>query len=492
MSNLIRISNLTKKYKKNFALDNLNLEIDNGVVVGLLGPNGSGKTTLIKIIAGLVKSYSGEITINGTKPGPVTKSYVSYLPDRNILGNFNKISHCVKYFNKFFEDFDSEKCFNLLESLSLNKDMKISSLSKGMLEKLHLALVLSRNATLYILDEPIAGVDPLARDEILDAIINNIEPDSTMIISTHLVRDIENIFTEVAFISNGKIIEYDNADNIRIKRGMTIDESYKRIFGGENNFVKADNFDDNNSNVDNSVEELLNDEEFIDEEIQVETTENTEENSSTEDIIVNQVFKADHSNNDVPVDNVFHEELRQADVSNENIQVQDNKEDLEKEDENIQSENILIEDKSINNDDLPKEEIINKESTGKENKNNSIEKEIQVETTENPLKKGETIIFNISDEDLETEKKQAEKNIQNNDSKISEKTKNNNNKKRIEVVDIPQDDLFNNFNNNENLNKPKRNSEYDDVRDDILVGSENKNKNIINKNSEKNNFGGDK
>lgn len=232
MNNIVQISNLTKKYNSNIALDNLNLELKNGTVVGLLGPNGSGKTTLIKILAGLLRSYSGEVLINDEAPGPITKAYVSYLPDRNVLNNFNKISDSIKFFEDFFEDFNTTKCKEILNSLALKEDSKIKSLSKGMVEKLHLSLILARKAKLYILDEPIAGVDPVARDEILNAIIDNIEPESTMIISTHLVRDIENIFDEVAFISNGKIIEYDIAENIRTQSGISIDEKYKEIFGG--------------------------------------------------------------------------------------------------------------------------------------------------------------------------------------------------------------------------------------------------------------------
>ena len=232
MSNIVNISNLTKKYNNNFALDNLSLELESGNVVGLLGPNGSGKTTLIKILAGIMKSYTGEVFIDGNEPGPITKSYVSYLPDRGFLNNFSKISDCLKYFQDFFIDFDIEKCRRILNSLSLDENLKVSSLSKGMNEKLHLSIVLARKAKLYILDEPIAGVDPVARDEILKTIIDNIEPDSSMIICTHLVRDIENIFDEVAFISNGKIIEYNSTENIRIENGVSVEERYKEIFGG--------------------------------------------------------------------------------------------------------------------------------------------------------------------------------------------------------------------------------------------------------------------
>ncbi|WP_100065970.1 ABC transporter ATP-binding protein [Miniphocaeibacter massiliensis] len=232
MSNLINISNLTKLYGKNTALDNLNLDIESGKVVGLLGPNGSGKTTLIKIIAGLMKSYSGKVLVDGKEPNEITKAYVSYLPDRNFLLNQPKVKDGISFFKDFFEDFDQEKCHRILNKLNINEESKISSLSKGMKEKLNLALILSRKAKVYILDEPIAGVDPIARDEILNVIIENIEPGSTMLICTHLVRDIENIFDDVAFISNGKIIKYDSTENIRIETGGSIDEAYREVFGG--------------------------------------------------------------------------------------------------------------------------------------------------------------------------------------------------------------------------------------------------------------------
>ncbi|MDL2310869.1 ABC transporter ATP-binding protein [Peptostreptococcaceae bacterium OttesenSCG-928-C18] len=235
MSNILSISNLTKAYGNNVAIDDLTLNIESGKVVGLLGPNGSGKTTLIKIIAGLLKSYKGNVFIDHNEPSSVTKAYVSYLPDRNFLVNQSKVKDSLIFFEDFFKDFDVEKCNRILSKLNINIDSKISTLSKGMIEKLNLALVLSRKAKLYILDEPIAGVDPVARDEILNVIIENIEPESTMIICTHLVRDIENIFDDVAFISNGKIIKYESTEKIRMETGNSIDQTYKEIFGGAYN-----------------------------------------------------------------------------------------------------------------------------------------------------------------------------------------------------------------------------------------------------------------
>ncbi len=232
MNNIVKISNLIKKYNNNLALDNLNLTIESGRVIGLLGPNGSGKTTLIKILAGLIKSYSGEVSIDGKTPSHITKEYISYLPDRNFLINLTTIASSVEFFKDFFKDFDENKCSKILQSLNLQLDSKINTLSKGMTEKLSLALILSRKAKLYILDEPIAGVDPVARDEILNAIIENIEPGSSLIVCTHLVRDIETIFDDVAFINNGKIIKYDTTENLRIETGNSIDQCYKDIFGG--------------------------------------------------------------------------------------------------------------------------------------------------------------------------------------------------------------------------------------------------------------------
>src|SRR5690606_1486339 len=200
-------------------------------VVGILGPNGSGKTTLIKILTGILRPTKGEVYIDGNKPGVITKSIVSYLPDRNFLYDWMKIQDAINFFKDFYQDFDENKAYGLLEFMKLDRDMKINSLSKGMMEKLNLTLVLSRNAKVYILDEPIAGVDPVARDQILDAIINNYNEDSTMLITTHLVRDMENIFDDVVFLREGEIYMQGNAESLREEKGMQIDDLYKEIFG---------------------------------------------------------------------------------------------------------------------------------------------------------------------------------------------------------------------------------------------------------------------
>ena len=230
MKNIIEIKNLTKNYSKKTALDNLNLILEGGRVLGVLGPNGSGKTTLIKILTGLLRQSKGEVLIDGKNIGVYTKSIVSYLPDRNFLYEWMSIDDAQKFYKDFYTDFDEEKFEHLLNFMELEKSMKISSLSKGMHEKLNLSLVLSRNSKVYILDEPIAGVDPVARDQILDAIINNYNKDSSMIITTHLVRDMENIFDDVIFLREGKIILKESAEVLREQRGKQIDDLYKEIF----------------------------------------------------------------------------------------------------------------------------------------------------------------------------------------------------------------------------------------------------------------------
>ncbi len=231
MNNIVEIKNLTKKYSNKVALNNISLSIEEGKVVGILGPNGSGKTTLIKILTGLLRQTSGEVLIDGHKIGVYTKRVVSYLPDRNFLYKWMKIKDALDFFKDFYSDFDEAKFEELLEFMKLDKNMKIDTLSKGMHEKLNLSLVLSRNAKLYVLDEPIAGVDPVARDQILNAIINNYNEKSSMIITTHLVRDMENILDEVVFLKEGNVILQGSAEDLREERGKQIDDIYKEIFG---------------------------------------------------------------------------------------------------------------------------------------------------------------------------------------------------------------------------------------------------------------------
>ncbi|NLJ77872.1 MAG: ABC transporter ATP-binding protein [Tissierellia bacterium] len=231
MGNIVEVRNLTKTYSNNKALDDIDLDVEAGKVVGILGPNGSGKTTLIKILTGLLRQTRGEVAIEGQQVGTYTKSIVSYLPDRNFLYDWMKIDDACRLYRDFYSDFDESKFESLLEFMKLERPMKIAALSKGMHEKLNLSLVLARNAKLYVLDEPIAGVDPVARDQILDAIINNYSRNSSMLITTHLVRDMENLFDDVVFLNDGEIVLEGNAEALREERGKQIDDIYKEIFG---------------------------------------------------------------------------------------------------------------------------------------------------------------------------------------------------------------------------------------------------------------------
>lgn len=230
MDNILRTENLSKSYFNQKALQGVNLTIPQGKIVGLLGPNGSGKTTFLKIAAGLLHPSSGQMLIDGQEPGVYTKSIVSYLPDIEYFFKWGKIKDAVQYFNDFYSDFDEKKAFELLEFMKLDTNSKIKSLSKGMNEKLKLTLVLSRKAKLYILDEPLGGVDPTTREKILDAIINNFSENSSMIITTHLVNDIERIFDVVAFISAGEIVLQGNAEELRLSKNKSIDELYREVF----------------------------------------------------------------------------------------------------------------------------------------------------------------------------------------------------------------------------------------------------------------------
>ncbi|MCR1934585.1 ABC transporter ATP-binding protein [Clostridium tepidum] len=230
MDKILTCSNLKKGYFNKNALNGLGMEVKKGRIVGLLGPNGSGKTTFLKIAAGILKASSGEILIDGETPGVNTKAKVSYLPDKNFLYKWMKIKDAVEFYKDFYADFNEKKCNELLQFMNLDKESKVTALSKGMLEKLLLTLILSRKAKLYLLDEPLGGVDPVSRDKILDAIVNNYSEDSTIIVTTHLVNDIERIFDDVFFISEGEIALSGVAEELRMEKGMSIDELYKEVF----------------------------------------------------------------------------------------------------------------------------------------------------------------------------------------------------------------------------------------------------------------------
>lgn len=228
--NLIEIKNVSKSYGKKQALNNINITVEPGKIYGLLGPNGSGKTTLIKLINGLLTPTTGEILIKGNKPGIESKKIISYLPERTYLNMNIKVKELLNYFEDFYEDFNKTKAQELLKKLDINEEDKLKTMSKGTKEKVQLILVMSRKANIYILDEPIGGVDPASRDYILETILNNFDKNSSMIISTHLIQDIENILDNVIFINKGNIVLNDIADNIRNEKGKTIDQVFREEF----------------------------------------------------------------------------------------------------------------------------------------------------------------------------------------------------------------------------------------------------------------------
>ena len=227
---ILECKGLTKDYGNKKALDGIDLTIKKGRIVGLLGPNGSGKSTLIKLANGLLTPTNGEILIKGMKPGVETKRIVSYLPERTYLNNWMRVSDIIKFFSDFYEDFNSEKAYDMLGKLKINANDKLKTMSKGTKEKVQLILVMSREADLYFLDEPIAGVDPAARDYILNTIITNYNENSTIVISTHLISDIEKVLDDVIFISYGEIYLTKSVDDIREEEGKSVDELFREVF----------------------------------------------------------------------------------------------------------------------------------------------------------------------------------------------------------------------------------------------------------------------
>ena len=227
---LLEIKNLNKSFDNRKILDDINLVIPRGKIIGLLGKNGAGKTTLIKLINDLLTKDSGEILFEGKEIGIYSKSRIAYLPERTYLDKGMKVSQVIAYFKEFYEDFNIDKAYKLLSDLSLDSSIKISKMSKGMQEKLQLILVMSREADIYILDEPLGGVDPATRDYILDTILSNFKEGASVIISTHLISDIERILDEVIFMDNGKIILTSQADELRIKENSSIDDVFRRMF----------------------------------------------------------------------------------------------------------------------------------------------------------------------------------------------------------------------------------------------------------------------
>ncbi len=231
MNPLIEIRGLSKCYeKKKLALDNLTLTLPKGRIIGLLGPNGSGKTTLIKLLTGLLTPTAGTVTINGKPIGIETKNRVAYLPERTYLQDTMRVSDTIEFFQQFYEDFRPERAKEMLQALGIDQSARLKTLSKGTKEKVQLILVMSRDADLYVLDEPIAGVDPAARDYILHTIISNYNENATILISTHLISDIESVLDEVVFIRYGHLILYNSVDNIREHFGKSIDAYFREVF----------------------------------------------------------------------------------------------------------------------------------------------------------------------------------------------------------------------------------------------------------------------
>lgn len=230
MDYLLEANNLSKKYGNTVGLLPIDLILPKGKIIGLLGPNGSGKTTLIKLIAGLLKPTTGTIAVCGMPIGPETKALVSYLPDRDYFDSGLKINTLLDYFQDFYKDFDRERAETMLTGLGIDLTKRFSTLSKGTREKVQLSLVMSRRAKLYLLDEPIAGVDPAARDFILHTIISNYDPEATVLISTHLIADVESVLQEFIFVNQGRIIRQGTVEDVHNQDGKTLDELFREVF----------------------------------------------------------------------------------------------------------------------------------------------------------------------------------------------------------------------------------------------------------------------
>lgn len=230
MSVLLECRDVTKRYGSKVALDHVNLTLESGHIIGLLGPNGSGKTTLIKLINGLLTPEEGELLVKGGPIGVESKKVISYLPDNTYLNHNKKVREILDYFEDWYQDFDTIRAYDMLAKLGINPNDKLKAMSKGTKEKVQLILVMSRRADLYVLDEPIAGVDPAARDYILSTILTNYDPGATILISTHLISDVEQILDEIIFIQNGKIRLTSSVEDIRMNEGKSVDALFREVF----------------------------------------------------------------------------------------------------------------------------------------------------------------------------------------------------------------------------------------------------------------------
>lgn len=230
--NILTCTNVCKSYKKNVpVLSNFNLEIPSGRIIGLLGPNGCGKSTLMKLITGLLQPNSGEIHVSDLPVGEKSKALISYLPERTYFNSWMKVNQLIQYFQDFYADFDSARAYKLLADLNIDPTARLKTLSKGTKEKVQLILVMSRNARLYLLDEPIAGVDPASREYILSTIVGNYNPESSIIITTHLISDVEQVLDDFLFLSyGGKIVYSGNAEDVRNTTGKSLDQIFREVF----------------------------------------------------------------------------------------------------------------------------------------------------------------------------------------------------------------------------------------------------------------------
>lgn len=231
MNMIVQISNLTKRYITAAALSDVSMEVPEGHIMGLLGPNGSGKTTLMKILAGLVSPTSGTVLIDGMVPGVRTKATVSFLPDVNHLDRWMSVGEAGDFYADFYSDFDRKRFQELLDIMDLTASQKIGSLSKGMVEKARLSLVFARRARLYVLDEPFGGLDPLARNQVLDALVANFRDDCSMVLSTQMVADVERFFDDVVFFDRGRVVLSGEAEDLRTRRGGSIEDIYREVYG---------------------------------------------------------------------------------------------------------------------------------------------------------------------------------------------------------------------------------------------------------------------
>ena len=227
---ILECKNLSKHYGKVAALEGVDLSIEPGRVVGLLGPNGSGKTTFIKLVNGLLTPTAGEVLIEGSRPGPASKALVAYLPDRDFLADWMTVEQQLGFFADMYADFDRDKAMEMLLRLNIDPKQRFKALSKGTREKVQLILVMSRKASLYLLDEPIGGVDPATRDYILDTIIRNYNPEAAVVISTHLISDVEPVLDDVVFLQNGRVVLHQAADELREERGKSVDQTFREVF----------------------------------------------------------------------------------------------------------------------------------------------------------------------------------------------------------------------------------------------------------------------